>query len=255
MTFGEPRFLRFQVVFWLVAGIALLFSGLSQMQPDAALVRNIYLTIAGFLSTFFLAFIYERLFIGRFRAMLLPAIVVSVITGFLCTLSVNPITFLQLGDDRQSLTVAYIFSGAFNFSLLMLVWSLIYLLRIDAPLFGAPEKETFVTTLAVDDQRGRRILDVSGIVCIKAAGDYVEILHAGSRHMRRGYISDLEKQLDPSLFLRIHRSVMINRSFVRNIVRRPKAEFEIDLGDDVTVSSGRSYEKAITGAFSLDQGA
>ena len=220
------------------------------MQSEAAIVRNFYLGIAGFLSTFFLAFLYERYLIRRFRSLLVPAILMSGLVGVLCTLSVNPITFLQQGGDRQSLTWSYAFSGTFNFSLVIMVWSLLFLTRLEAPLFTAREKEIFLQTLTVDDHRGRRLLDVAAIICIRAAGDYVEILHDGKTHLRRGYISDLEKRLDPAQFLRIHRSLMINLSFVRDVVRQPKGQFEIDLGNDVIVTSGRSFENAVSRAFS-----
>ena len=132
MKFGEKTFFRFQGVFWLIAGSALLLSGLGQMQTDAAVVRNLYLTLAGFLATFFLGFFYERALKPRFRAMLTPAVFTSFATGFLCTISVNPITFLQIGGSWDELTWQYALSGALNFSLVTLVWSLLFLTLSDS---------------------------------------------------------------------------------------------------------------------------
>lgn len=246
MKFGDPQFFRFQLIFWTVSGAALLLSGLSQMQADAALVRNIYLTIAGFLATFFLGFLYDRVQAARVRAMLMPALTVSLITGFLVTLSVNPITFLQLGGDRASLTWSYAVSGALNFSLIIMVWSLLYLLQVKAVLFAGGHAERYPQSLTVDDPRGERRIDVASIACIKSAGDYVELTVGEHTYLRRGYIADLEQQLNPAHFLRIHRSLMINVTHVRDMVRRAKGQFEIDLGDGLVVTSGRSYEEAMT---------
>lgn len=251
MKFGEPAFFRFQFGFWLVAGAALLLSGLSQMQSDAALVRNLYLTVAGFLASFFLGFMYERFATRRSWALLLPAAAASLVTGFLCTLSVNPVTFMQLGGNWQALTWQYAVSGALNFSLVLFVWSLLFLVRLQAPLFAQEKQVGFVTTLTVDDPRGQRIVPVAEVAIIRSAGDYVELLHAGRVDLRRGYISDLETQLDPGQFVRIHRSFMINRKFVRDIIRKSKGQFEFDLGEAGTVTSGRSFEDAIVTAFDL----
>ncbi len=251
MKFGEPEFLRFQLVFWLFAGTALLLSGLSQMESDAALVRNLYLTIAGFLASFFLGFLFERFLVNRFSAMLLPAAGASLVSGFLCTLSVNPITFLQIGGSWPALTWQYAVSGAFNFSLVLFVWSLLFLLKLPAPLFPAIKQTGFTTSLTVDDPRGQRLVSLADVAIIRSAGDYVELLHAGRVDLRRGYIGDLENQLDPGQFVRVHRSFMINRKFVRDIIRKSKGQFEFDLGKAGTVTSGRSFEDAIVAAFGL----
>lgn len=250
MKFGEHTFFRFQSGFWLIAGSALMLSGLSQMQTDAAVVRNLYLTFSGFLATFFLGFVYERVIVPRISALLMPAVAVSVLAGFLCTLSVNPITFLQIGGSWDELTWQYALSGSLNFSLVLLVWSLLFLLLIGAPLFSM-EKPAYPHALAVDDPRGQRMVDLSKVAVIRSAGDYVELLHEGRTELRRGYISDLEQQLDPGQFVRIHRSLMINRTHVQDIIKKPKGQFEFDLGEAGSVSSGRSFEQAIMTAFNL----
>lgn len=251
MKFGDAAFFRFQIIFWLVAGGALLVSGFSQMQVDAALVRNLYLTGAGFLASFFLAFLYERILLPRARTMLAPALLTSVVAGFVCSLSVNPITFLQIGGSWQELTWQYAVSGALNFSLVLCVWSLLFLVRVNAPLFAARSGTDFLTTLTVDDTRGQRFVKVADIALIRSAGDYVEILHGEKTDMRRGYISELEGQLDPSQFLRIHRSLMINKARVKDVIRKSKGQFEFDLGTHAAVTSGRSFESAIMDAFNL----
>ena len=56
---SSPRttgFWWFQAIFWSVAGTALFISGATQMPLVQALVRNLYLLLAGFMSSFFLAF-------------------------------------------------------------------------------------------------------------------------------------------------------------------------------------------------------
>lgn len=251
MKFGDTTFIRFQVIFWLVAGSALLASGIVQMQAEAAFVRNLYLTGAGFLASFFLAFLYERFIVPKSKTMLVPAVLTSLVVGFACTLSVNPITFLQIGGSWEALTWQYAVSGALNFSLVLFAWSLLFLVRANVTIFQTGGTAQFVTKLTVDDARGQRVVAVADIAIIRAAGDYVELLHGDKTDLRRGYLSDLENQLNPDHFVRIHRSFMINKSMVMDIIRKPKGQFEFDMGKHASVTSGRSFEEAVVAAFDL----
>jgi two-component system LytT family response regulator len=60
-------------------------------------------------------------------------------------------------------------------------------------------------------------LQSSDIDWVEAA-DYYVILHVGAKsHLLRRSIADLEKQLDPNLFCRIHRSTIVNLRRVRRV--------------------------------------
>jgi two-component system LytT family response regulator len=80
----------------------------------------------------------------------------------------------------------------------------------------------------------RRLLAKSGnidsVVCVSdiewiEAADYYVCLHAGGkRHLLRESIKTLESKLDPSKFVRLHRSAIVNIDHVREIHRDGRSE-------------------------------
>ena len=53
-------------------------------------------------------------------------------------------------------------------------------------------------------------VDVDDIISISGAQDYAEVVTARGRHLVRLSLSELEARLDPTRFVRIHRSTIIN---------------------------------------------
>ncbi len=90
------------------------------------------------------------------------------------------------------------------------------LLRLDwsaGPVPPAGSKRVFVPF-----ERGRRMIAIDDICAIHAVGNYTRVLLAGGateivlRPLRRW-----EETLDPSAFLRIHRSTLVNASRIRKV--------------------------------------
>ena len=73
-------------------------------------------------------------------------------------------------------------------------------------------------------------------------------LHVNGRtHMRRESISDLAAKLDPSIFLRVHRSAIVNLNHVREIYREGSDEGTVVLLD------GQKLKISKTGRLKLSQ--
>lgn len=69
--------------------------------------------------------------------------------------------------------------------------------------------------------RRRLLVPVSAVTRIEADDNYV-VLHAtGARHLVRHSLRALERELDPALWVRAHRSAMVRRDDVREVVTRP----------------------------------
>ncbi|NBB73057.1 MAG: response regulator [Bacteroidetes bacterium] len=92
-------------------------------------------------------------------------------------------------------------------------------------------------------RNGRRVffVDVSAIDWMEAADNYV-CLHVGPRrHFVRSTLSDLDEQLDPAHFLRIHRSRIVNIDRIREIHPRGSGDSMIILDDGTELLSSRTY--------------
>lgn len=84
---------------------------------------------------------------------------------------------------------------------------------------------------------------ISEIDWIEAA-DYYACLHVGPKsHLLRRTLSDLEEDLDPDVFCRVHRSSIVNLDRVRGLKLRPDGEHEVLLDNGATVRLSRRYRK------------
>ncbi|GGW79575.1 LytR/AlgR family response regulator transcription factor [Alteromonas halophila] len=84
-----------------------------------------------------------------------------------------------------------------------------------------------------------RLLNVEDINYIAGAGNYVELhLLDGTQVLHRETLTRLESQLDPSEFVRIHRSTIVRQSSIKELRPGSKGDYEITLsgGDKVTLS-------------------
>jgi two-component system LytT family response regulator len=88
-------------------------------------------------------------------------------------------------------------------------------------------------------------LRISEIDWIEAA-DYYACLHVGQRtHMLRRSISELEQDLDPAIFCRIHRSTIVNFDRVRGLKLNEDGEYEVLLENGTRLRLSRSYRKQL----------
>ncbi len=112
---------------------------------------------------------------------------------------------------------------------------------------ASPRK--YVKRLAVWSAGKTTFLDVEEVDWIQAAENYVE-LHAGRMsHLLHVTMNVLEKSLDPEVFLRIHRSMIVNISRIRFLQPGSHGEYLVTLRDGVRLQSGRTYAdrlKALT---------
>ncbi|MGA8762053.1 MAG: response regulator [Candidatus Sulfotelmatobacter sp.] len=87
-----------------------------------------------------------------------------------------------------------------------------------------------------------RISDVDWI----EAADYYACLHVGPRtHLLRRSMSELEQELDPAAFCRIHRSAIVNLDRVRGLKLSEDGEYEVHLENGVRLRLSRRYRKQL----------
>jgi two-component system LytT family response regulator len=86
-------------------------------------------------------------------------------------------------------------------------------------------------------------LPVAEVDWIEAA-DYYASLHTGGKtHLLRRSMNELESDLDPAQFCRIHRSTIVNLRRVRELRFDSEAEYELVLADGTKLRLSRRYRK------------
>jgi two-component system LytT family response regulator len=97
----------------------------------------------------------------------------------------------------------------------------------------------YKTRLFVKEMGRIMLVDVEQINFIAGAGNYAELhLFDGSVVLHRETLSVLENQLDPSVFIRIHRSSIARRSSIQELRPNEKGDYTVLLksGDTLTLS-------------------
>jgi two-component system LytT family response regulator len=86
-----------------------------------------------------------------------------------------------------------------------------------------------IRRLAVRNNGHVLFLAPEEIEWIEAAGNYVRLNAGGETHLLRQTMSGIEAKLPRDLFLRIHRSAIVNLEAVRELVPSPPGDFIVVL--------------------------
>lgn len=109
----------------------------------------------------------------------------------------------------------------------------------------------FLTRVLVKSASRVTFLKVAEIDWIEAAGSYVQ-LHVGAKeHLLRESLNALEAKLDPELFLRIHRSTIVNADRVRELRADAYGEYLVVLDDGTELKMSRARRERIQARLEL----
>jgi two-component system LytT family response regulator len=108
----------------------------------------------------------------------------------------------------------------------------------------APGAPAYAQRIPVESRGQVRMVPVEAIDYVTASGPYAE-LHVGAEtHLVRERMQSLEQRLDPSRFVRIHRSAIVPLDRVESLRQRPGGELTVRLrgGRELSVSRSRRRE-------------
>lgn len=98
--------------------------------------------------------------------------------------------------------------------------------------------------ILVRDRGQVHIVPVASVDYVEAQDDYICIYAEGKMFMKTQRLSDLESQLDPEQFVRVHRSFLINRKKLQSIIRNEKNAYVAVLQNGVQIPISRAgYER------------
>ncbi|MEL6275494.1 MAG: LytTR family DNA-binding domain-containing protein [Bacteroidota bacterium] len=89
-------------------------------------------------------------------------------------------------------------------------------------------------------------LPVKDIQFVRAEGDYSSLITQETRYLSQFGLGEMEKRLSPELFLRIHRSTIVNRSNIKEIYREGHG-FDLVMDNGEVVRASRSYADKVKG--------
>lgn len=102
-----------------------------------------------------------------------------------------------------------------------------------------------VDRLAIRVDGKHLLLPTDSIDWIEAVDDYVRIHIGKTSHLVRGTLTSFHDRLPP-LFMRIHRSAIVNTSRIKEVFPNAQGDYRITLLDGTRLPSGRSYRTAVS---------
>jgi two-component system LytT family response regulator len=117
---------------------------------------------------------------------------------------------------------------------------------VDGALAQAVQRAPSIIERILVRDRGRIFpLSVNEIAYLKADAKYTAIAARGHTFLVRIGISELEAQLDPGRFIRIHRSALVNLDFVDSMRADDQSQLEITMRDGAVLTASREASKVL----------
>ena len=110
-----------------------------------------------------------------------------------------------------------------------------------------PAAERFLERILVKSGDRASFIDVDAVDYISAEDNYVRVHTGGRSHLIRGRMAELEKRLDPSRFVRIHRRTIVRHDRIRDVRIDDTGRHMVTLIDGTELRLSRGYRDALLG--------
>ncbi|MCE7991130.1 MAG: LytTR family transcriptional regulator [Roseivirga sp.] len=89
------------------------------------------------------------------------------------------------------------------------------------------------------------------ILFIRSANNYTDLYTLEGKHVIRESIGKLENELDPTVFMRIHRSIIIKIDEVKEFISSGNGDYKVKLHNEETFNIGNKYKNQVVEKFGL----
>jgi two-component system LytT family response regulator len=96
---------------------------------------------------------------------------------------------------------------------------------------GSTQQKSYLTRLMIKVSGRVVLLRVDEIDFIEAEGNYAKLNVGRKAHLLREKMNDLEGQLDPEKFVRIHRSIIVNLDRIKELQPHFNGDYIVVLED------------------------
>src|SRR5437868_8471084 len=110
---------------------------------------------------------------------------------------------------------------------------------------GAGARARYLERIPVESRGKVRFIPVSDIDYILASGPYAELVVGDRKHLIREAMQNLEKQLDPARFFRVHRSAIVQLDRVDALLKARGGDCDVQLRNGVKIKIARSRREEL----------
>jgi two-component system LytT family response regulator len=106
------------------------------------------------------------------------------------------------------------------------------------------KSERWLSRIPVKEKNGIVFVPVDAILWIEAANKYVELHTAERTYLARQTIQSLEESLDPTQFVRIHRSTIVRKAAVRGLYPFFHGDYLVRLNNGTELTLSRNFRES-----------
>lgn len=149
-----------------------------------------------------------------------------------------------LGGWSQELIINNVTANVFSFGLIFafVQWNAHKHGEEQSPV---TEESAFSENIWIKDYKDQIKLPVNEIIWVQADNNCIH-LHTGSRKfVVYRSLKSLEAELDPAMFVRIHRSKLVNRDYIARLKSFPSGDGELQLSNGQLLRYSRTFKGAL----------
>jgi len=110
---------------------------------------------------------------------------------------------------------------------------------------GTGGRGRYLERIPVESRGKVRFIPVADIDYILASGPYAELVVGDRKHLIREAMQNLENQLDPARFFRVHRSAIVRLDRVDALLKSPGGDCDVQLRNGVRIKVSRSRREEL----------
>ena len=228
---------------WIVVNLFVLYPVTTPFFPTIALI----ITIGNLLWSVLIPFVWRYLKIAHFKKM--PKYIRFVnkhLLGIFGLVIISGIVLLV----AYNLHCLSVFIEIFPIQLLL--WGLMYVYNVAISRNNTCEcqesagnigneimekKKERIDSIAVKNGKKLHFIPISEIVCFQAYGDYVNLMTLQGTYLKEQTLKYFEEHLPEDLFLRVHRSNIVNLRAIKTIESYGRAQYLLRLSNNETVKA------------------
>ncbi len=110
--------------------------------------------------------------------------------------------------------------------------------------FDRPKNE-FLDHVVIADKGWEHNVNFDEVLYFEANGNYLNLKTTTKTYLYRSTMNAISERINPEEFIRIHRSIIVNRRYIRKCTYMSNNEYEFKMKDGTSLQSGRSFKKEI----------
>ena len=117
---------------------------------------------------------------------------------------------------------------------------------------ASENEQPIAAHIVVKDVGKVRLIDINDIVWINGAGNYVELHFNGNSApvLHRETMKNIEQQLEPEGFIRIHRSTLVRKHAIKELMPTDSGDYKVKLKNNISLNLSRRYKNCLESIIS-----